>query len=100
MSTNRPLTPTPKSPEWVVTGDEVRKNEKIVLNGDLIIEIGGRLTLVNVTLLINCSYDGEHGIVVKNRWLLEDPQPIRYHRLQPFIPLLPPYRSCCSISDV
>jgi len=35
-----------------------------VLNGNLTIKAGGNLTLVNRTLLINCTYDGELAIAV------------------------------------
>jgi len=50
----------------VVTGTEVRRDEVIVLDGNLIIEAGGNLTLINVTLYMNCSYDGEWQIMVKS----------------------------------
>lgn len=37
----------------------------IVLDGNLTIESGGSLALSNVTLMVDCSFDGEHRIEVK-----------------------------------
>ena len=51
---------------WIVTGKEVHINETIFLTGNLIIENSGNLTLKNVTLVMNCSKDGEFGIEVKD----------------------------------
>jgi len=51
--------------EWVVTGNETYANQQIVLSSDLVVRSGGNLTLINVTLLVNCSYDGEFGITVE-----------------------------------
>jgi len=51
--------------DWVVDGVEVVENETILLNGDLIVESEGSLTLRNVTLKLSCQYDGQHRISVK-----------------------------------
>ncbi|MEA1908519.1 MAG: hypothetical protein U9N43_05755, partial [Euryarchaeota archaeon] len=51
---------------WVVNETEIHCNEIIVLNGDLTIENGGNLTLRNVTLRMDCDYDGQHHIEVKD----------------------------------
>lgn len=51
---------------WVVRGIEERENEVIELSTNLIIEDKGELTFQNVTLKMNCSYDGEFGIEVKD----------------------------------
>ena len=53
------------SGNWVVSGTEIRKDEVIVLTGNLTIESGGKLVLSNVTLQINSSYHGEFGITVE-----------------------------------
>ncbi|UCG70029.1 MAG: right-handed parallel beta-helix repeat-containing protein [Thermoplasmata archaeon] len=53
--------------DWIVNGTENRIDEVIVLNGSLIVNSGGSLTLQNVTLAINCtSSDGEFGIEVNS----------------------------------
>jgi len=59
-----PLSPGPG--DWVVSGTEVRKNEVIILTGNLIVEPGGNLTLINCTLIMNCTYDGEWKIKVES----------------------------------
>ncbi|WXG39522.1 MAG: DUF2341 domain-containing protein [Candidatus Freyarchaeum deiterrae] len=41
-------------------------NTQIILNGNLTIAGGGSLTLTSVTLFVNCSTNGEHGIEVKS----------------------------------
>jgi len=46
----KPLSPGPE--DWVVGGTEVRENEVIILTGNLIVEPGGNLTLINCTLLM------------------------------------------------
>ena len=51
---------------WVVNETEIHCNEIIILNGDLTIENGGNLTLRNVILMMNCDYDGQHHIEVKD----------------------------------
>jgi len=59
----KPLSPGPG--DWVVGGTEVRENEVIILAGNLIVESGGNLTLINCTLYMNCTYDGEWQIRVE-----------------------------------
>ncbi|RLI06574.1 hypothetical protein DRO32_05340, partial [Candidatus Bathyarchaeota archaeon] len=59
----KPLSPSPN--DWIVTGEEVHENEVIILTGNLIIQAGGNLTLINCTLLMNCTYDGEWQIRVE-----------------------------------
>ena len=43
------------SGDWIVTGNETRRNELIVLEGDLIVEPGGSLTFINTTCLLYTS---------------------------------------------
>ncbi|MFB0560782.1 MAG: nitrous oxide reductase family maturation protein NosD [Candidatus Lokiarchaeia archaeon] len=45
-------------------------NIEIVLNGNLTVASGGVLTLTNVTLIVNCSSDGQHRIEVQNEGAL------------------------------
>jgi parallel beta-helix repeat protein len=58
--------PPPAQDDWIVTNDTVVENETIVLNGNLIVEDGGNLTLMNVTLKMNCAENGSNYILVKN----------------------------------
>jgi len=54
------------SGDWIVTGVEIYSNHEVfVLNGNLIVENGGNLTLKGVTLKMNCTYDGQYNITVK-----------------------------------
>ena len=55
-----------KSGDWIVTGKEVYWNESIILTGNLTVKNGGNLTFYNITLVINCSFDGEFGINVES----------------------------------
>ena len=64
----KPLSPSPG--DWVVSGTEVRENEVIILTGNLIVKSGGNLTLVNCTLLMNCTYDEEWQIRVDSSGIL------------------------------
>jgi len=59
------LASPPSSGDWVVNGTESYRDQVIELNGNLIIEGGGNLTFRNVTLKLNCAYDGQYGIQVK-----------------------------------
>ncbi len=54
----------PSSGDWIVSGTESYRDQSIVLNGSLIIENSGNLTFLNVTLKLNCAYDGQYGIRV------------------------------------
>ena len=55
----------PPEGSWIVTDTESYYGEVIVLNGDLIVEAGGSLTFRNVTLKMNCAYNGEFSIFVR-----------------------------------
>ncbi|MFW9915488.1 MAG: nitrous oxide reductase family maturation protein NosD [Candidatus Thorarchaeota archaeon] len=62
MASNDP----PSAGDWVIENEYVvRENEEIILNGNLLIKAYGNLTLHNVTLLMNCSYDGEFRLEVQ-----------------------------------
>jgi len=51
--------------DWIVTGTEVVEDDTITLDGNLIIEGGGSLTLINATLEINVQDDEQYGISVE-----------------------------------
>lgn len=55
-----------KKGDWVITNNEVAQDTEILLDGNLIVKKGGRLTLRNVKLTLDCTYDGEYGIKVKS----------------------------------
>jgi parallel beta-helix repeat protein len=56
----------PAGGDWIVNGIEVYSNHEVfVLNGNLIVENGGNLTLKGVTLKMNCTYDGQYSITVE-----------------------------------
>ena len=59
-----PNTPPPTSGDWMIDkpGNNVN-NTTIILNGNLKVTTGD-LTLDNVTLIINCTSDGQYGINV------------------------------------
>jgi hypothetical protein len=50
--------------DWIISNETYRCNETIILNGNLTINQTGSLTLFNVTLKINSTYDGQYSIVV------------------------------------
>jgi parallel beta-helix repeat protein len=56
--------PPPAIGNWIVDSDTYIEDETIVLNGILIVQNSGNLTLRNVTLHLNCSYDGQYYIEV------------------------------------
>ena len=61
--------------DWNVTGQEYRGNQTIILDGNLTVEPGGNLTLYNVTLIMNCSYNGQYNIEVQTGgviWILSN----------------------------
>ena len=60
----KPLMPSPG--DWIVTGEEIHENEVIILTGNLIVQAGGNLTLINCTLYMNCTYDGQWQILVNS----------------------------------
>jgi len=59
-------TSPPAHGDWIISDDTVVTNETIVLDGNLTIESGGSLELINSTLKMNVSFDGEYRIEVKN----------------------------------
>ena len=61
---------SPEPGDWVVTGEEVHRDETIILTGNLIVEGTGNLTLIHCTLLMNCSYDNQFSIIVRDGGIL------------------------------
>jgi parallel beta-helix repeat protein len=56
----------PASGDWIVTGTEIYHDEVIVLNGNLFVRPTGNLTFRNVTLKMNCTYEGQYHIAVES----------------------------------
>jgi len=55
----------PSTGNWIVdSSDNIVTNETIVLNGNLRINNGGSLIFKNVTLLMNCTFNGTYNINV------------------------------------
>jgi len=56
----------PSMGNWIIDSPgNIITNETIILNGDLLIKTGGSLTFRNVTLLMNCSFNGTFNIEVE-----------------------------------
>jgi membrane protein implicated in regulation of membrane protease activity len=64
-----PMDP-PDSGEWTIDGPVTHRDKIIMLNGDLIIEDGGVLTLQNVDLQMNCKSDREFTIRIRDGGVL------------------------------
>ncbi len=67
-ATNADLPPT--TGNWIITKAVTFSNCNITLNGNLVINAGGDLTLRNVTLIINASYEGVFHIEINNGGIL------------------------------
>lgn len=61
------LTNTPGGGDWIIEAvdDLTFTDVTIILNSNLTIKDGGKLKLTHVTLMFNCTYDGEFGINVE-----------------------------------
>jgi len=61
-----PVNSQPAHGNWIVTGTEIVENQMIMLDGNLTVQSGGSLTLRNVTLIVNCQFNGQYQILVEN----------------------------------
>ena len=57
-------TPPSETGDTLINNVTVWKNETITLNGNLTVDASGNLTLDNVTLIMNCSFNGQYWIEV------------------------------------
>ena len=55
--------PPPADGDWIIDEDFTIEDQTIILNGNLIVQSTGNLTLRNITLKMNCSFPGEYGIL-------------------------------------
>ena len=55
----------PDDGDWIIENETLVKNKEILLNGNLIINNGSKLTFDNVTLKMNCTTNGEYKIKIK-----------------------------------
>lgn len=58
-------TPPPPAGDWVVNDTTAVSDTSIILNGNLIVQSAGLLTLTNVDLTVNCNYPGQFRIDVQ-----------------------------------
>jgi hypothetical protein len=56
---------------WRISRDTMVSGEVITVNGDIIIEEGARLLLLDSTILINCSYPGQFRILIRSGGILD-----------------------------
>jgi hypothetical protein len=56
---------------WRITKDTLVSSEVIVLNGDLVIDEGAKLVLLDSTIYINCSYPGQYRVLIHPGGILE-----------------------------
>jgi len=56
---------------WRITRDTLVSNEVITVNGDLVIEEGARLVLLDSTIIMNCTYPGQYRVVIRPGGILD-----------------------------
>jgi len=56
---------------WRITKDTLVSSEVIVVNGDLVIDEGAKLVLLDSTIYINCTYPGQYKVVIHPGGILE-----------------------------
>jgi len=56
---------------WTISHDTRLTGERVVVQGDLIIESGARLTLIDSTVLMNCSSPNQYRVLVRSGGSLE-----------------------------
>ena len=64
LATVFPLSSGEESGDIVVTGKEVYSDQELHLSRNIVVEEGGNLTLRNMIIEFNCSFEGEYGIEV------------------------------------
>lgn len=52
--------------DWIISDEKAYKDKIIELNSNLVIKNGGILNFNNITLIINCTSDGQYGIKIEN----------------------------------
>ena len=57
--------PAPTEGDWIITQETIVNDETIVLKGNLTITSGASLFISNVSIVFDCSYDGEFGVVIQ-----------------------------------
>ncbi|MFW9915017.1 MAG: nitrous oxide reductase family maturation protein NosD [Candidatus Thorarchaeota archaeon] len=62
--------PPPNSGDWVISNPTIVYDETILLNGSVLIQNGGNLTLQNATLRMNNAITGAYNITVDNGGVL------------------------------
>ena len=62
-------TPPSETSDTLISNTTIWKNETITLNGNLTVDVSGNLTLDNVTLIMNCSFNGQYWIEVNGGYL-------------------------------
>jgi hypothetical protein len=71
VAANENIVEPPENGDWVITEVTTIANKEIVLNGNLIIENGGKLILTNITLKFNCQADSQYKIIIHSAGELE-----------------------------
>lgn len=56
---------------WRITRDTLVSSEVIVVNGDLVIDEGAKLVLLDSTIYINCTYPGQYRVLIHPGGILE-----------------------------
>jgi len=56
---------------WRITVDTLVSGEDVVVSGDLVIEEGARLVLLDSTILMNCSYPVQYKVVIRHGGILD-----------------------------
>ncbi len=56
---------------WRINVDTLVSGEDVVVNGDLVIEEGARLVLLDSTVFMNCTYPGQYKVLVRPGGILD-----------------------------
>ena len=56
---------------WRIARDTMVSSEVVVVNGDIVIEEGARLLLLDSTIRMNCTYPGQYRILIRPGGILD-----------------------------